>query len=216
MIGIGVTTHNRGDIARITINKILEFAPMICKVVVIDDASDIPFEGATYRFETTVGISRAKNKCLELLDKCSHIFIFDDDFYPIVNNWWLPYTTSPLQHACFTFDRLMIGQYGTYNEFEKPNGCMMYFTMDCINTIGGWDTDFEGYGYEHVNLSDRIYNVGLTPARYIDVPNSGGLFYSFDRDGNIESSIPYFERNITRNTILYNERFFSKEFKPYK
>jgi glycosyltransferase involved in cell wall biosynthesis len=216
MIGIGITSHNRGKVARHTLEQIIKFSPLSCKIVVVDDASIIPFEGATYRFEQNVGISRAKNKCLELLEGCDHLFIFDDDFYPIVDEWWVPYIESKLNHACFTFDRLLINSNEFWNEYEKPNGCMMYFTKCCIETVGGWDTDFQGYGYEHLNFSDRIFNIGLTPARYIDVPNSSTLFYSHDQARTVETSIPYFKRDIARNTLLYNEKFFDKNFKPYK
>lgn len=218
LIGIGCTTHNRGDIARYTFNKLIQFSPPIFKLVVVDDASYNPFEGATYRFNENVGISVSKNKCLELLDDCDHIFVFDDDFYPVAPEWYLPYVNSGLQHACYTFDRMLLAEHDRYNEFEKPNGVMMYFTRNCIDAIGGWDTDFQIYGYEHVNLSDRIFNYGLTPARYIDVVGAHHMFHSFDKTGEIESSVDPLRRGqgILHNTELYLDRYFSKEFKAYK
>lgn len=60
---------------------------------------------ATYRFEENVGIARHKNKCLELLADagCEHLFLFDDDAYPLVEDWWRPYVDSPEPHLMRIF-----------------------------------------------------------------------------------------------------------------
>lgn len=214
MIGIAMTTRNRNETARHTLNQILKYSPTVCKVVVVDDASDVPFEGATHRFDERVGVATAKNKCLELLDTCEHIFLFDDDCAPVVDNWWLGYTTSHLNHANYTFNATCIGQYGTYWEFEKPNGCMIYIKRVVLSQVGGWDDSFKGYGFDHPSWSDRIFNSGLTPARYIDIPNSQCLFEM----AQVPSSFDLAERyeTIPINEKLYHEKFNSKEFKPYK
>ena len=85
-IGIGITTHNRYEVFTHTLKKIREFAPLGTKIAIVDDASKAPVPEATYRFNTNVGIAVAKNKCFELLEDCEHIFLFDDDTYPLVNN----------------------------------------------------------------------------------------------------------------------------------
>ena len=60
MIGIGITTHNRRSTALHAIREIKRLAPQGSKVVVVDDASDVPFPGADYRFEQNAGIAKAK------------------------------------------------------------------------------------------------------------------------------------------------------------
>src|SRR5690606_10124331 len=81
-IGVGITTHNRPEIFAKTLAEMRKHLPPGAKLVVVDDASKEPVAEADYRFEENAGIARAKNKCLELLDGCEHIFLFDDDCYP--------------------------------------------------------------------------------------------------------------------------------------
>lgn len=214
LIGIGITTRNRNEVARHTLNQILKYSPVVCKIVVVDDASDVSFEGATYRFDKNVGVGAAKNKCLELLDNCEHILLFDDDCTPIVDEWWLPYINSGLNHSCYTFDRIELNRTQRYVSYENPNGCMLYFTRKCIDMAGGWDTEFSGFGFEHVEISRRIFNMGLTPARFIDVPNSNSLF----KMAYVESTFGYQERmeTIPINAALYESKLNNKEFKLYK
>ena len=75
MIGIGITTHNRYETFSKTLVEIKRYAPKDAKIVVVDDASDIPVPEATFRFDTNVGIAAGKNKCMELLDECDHLFL---------------------------------------------------------------------------------------------------------------------------------------------
>src|SRR6187402_2101376 len=110
-IGIGVTCHNRHEVARNTLSHICRLMPPDAKIVVVDDAStkEPPFI-PDYRFTTNVGIARAKNKCLELLDGCDHIFLFDDDTFPIADDWWEPYIESPEAHLMYIFEDFADGK----------------------------------------------------------------------------------------------------------
>lgn len=161
------------------------------------------------------GVSYSKNNCLAALHDagCNYFFLFDDDCFindPLALNY---YINSGLEHATYTFDRALIGDGVNYREFEKPNGCMMFFTRKCIDTVGGWDMSFTGYGYEHVNLSDRIFNAGITPARYIDIKSPPNIFQMAD----CETSFTIEDKlNIPANFKLYQQKYYSKEFKPFK
>ena len=108
-IGIGLTTHNRRDVLELSLKHFIAFLPPDSKFVIVDDASEEPYESATFRFEENVGIAKAKNKCLELLEDCEHIFIFDDDCYPIKDGWWAEYVASEepnLMDILKDFDKL--------------------------------------------------------------------------------------------------------------
>lgn len=214
-IGIGITFRNRLETLNHTVRQIQKYLPPFASIVTVDDCSEGDIiQGSSFRFDKNVGLSVAKNKLLSLLDDCDYLFIFDEDTFPIQKGWHIPYIESGLNHACFTFDRKIIDVKSNYIEFEKPNGCMLFFTRKAIQTVGGWDTDFKGFGYEHVNFSDRIFNNGLTPARYIDVHNSSMYF----KLANVRSTFSQEERirTIPINEKLYKERYLSKEFKPYK
>lgn len=221
-IGIAITSHNRPEVCRETFNILNIWRPENSVIVVVDDASTEPPFGywnnymTQYRFENHVGVSVAKNKCLELLSDadCTHYFLFDDDCRPLNNEWWLPYVSSKLHHTCWTFDRKVIdNSHPEYLAFEKPNGCMMYFTNLALLKAGGWDLEFEGFGYEHCNVSDRLFNLGLTPARYIDIRHEKPPFEL----AKCETSFGIDQRRfIPHNLKLYQQKYYSKEFKPFK
>jgi glycosyltransferase involved in cell wall biosynthesis len=229
-IGIAFTEHNRYDIFKKSYDETLKLLPPNCEVVVIDDASNTRVPEATYRFEKNVGISVAKNKCLELLylKGCEHIFLFDSDFYPLVDNWWKPYVESKEPHLMYIFKDFANGRsLNDTNEvykdseivaYDHPRGCMLYLERKCLDLVGGMDTAFTKWGYEHGNLSDRIFMHGLTSFRYMDVVNSKGMFYSDDEQtNNSHSTVVSKQRRecITKNLPLYNERKYKKYFHPF-
>jgi len=203
MIGIGVTVHNRNDMASDTIKRIRELIPLGAKVVIVDDASKVPFEGATFRFGTNVGIATAKNKCLELLDDCDHIFLFDDDCYPMVKNWWKPYIDSAEPHLCYIFKDFVSQALGDCTEIYRDDeiiayshvrGCMIYIDHSVLDKVGGLDNAYRRWGYEHVDWSNRIFNAGITRFRYMDVLGSEKIFYSHDEQQTAKTSVPITER----------------------
>lgn len=215
-IGIAVTTTpNRADI----IEKWYDAYRVSIPGVYVYFHNDTEYKGVVY----------SKNQCLADLvsNGCDYMFLFDDDCLIKDKYFITQYINSQLNHACWNYNRrelkftvlpLLENLYSEptiieFCEYEKPNGCMLFVTKYVVSQVGGFDTDFKGYGYEHVNWSDRIYNNGLTPARYIDIPNSKGLFEMAD----CESSFSYADRmHIPANYELYQQKYYSKEFKPFK
>lgn len=202
-IAIGITTTpNRSHIFAETLKKWQEFCPPNALIWAHVDAG--------YK-----GIPTSKNVVLALCDYADHVFIVDDDIFPVTSGWWLPYTESSLNHACWNYDRKIIDASNQlYDVLETPNGCMLYFTKQAIEKVGGWDTDFMGWSYEHVNLSDRIFNNGLTPARYIDIANTKHIFKIMQCESSIPNSVK--GASIKHNYALYKQNYYSKEFKPFK
>lgn len=226
-IGIGITVHNRNETAKITIDKINEFAPIGAKIVIVDDASEITFAGSDYRFEKQAGIARTKNKCLELLDDCDHIFLFDDDCYPKDKDWHLPYINSKYNHLMYIFGNFSNGKpNGNRRQkeiedaviYENPCGCMIYYKKICIDTVGGMDVGYGVWGFEHPDHSVRIYNAGLTPFKFMDVKDSDKLFFSHDKEQTIQRSVsgPIRAKHISRNEPKYKALGNSSHYIPYK
>lgn len=224
MIGVGITTKNRRGTSLRCINEWKKHLPSDCKLIVVDDNSDEPFPDADYRFEKNAGIAVAKNKCIELLEDCEHVFLADDDIWPISDTWWTPYVHSKQPHLCFTFQTgstLISKTKNIKDELLKVStavrGCLMYFHKSVFERVGGFRTDFIGYGWEHIELTHRIYNSGLTSERYIDVPYSENLFYSLDREREIASSVPLKERYFDLNNKLHLfSKYNSDEYVDYK
>lgn len=223
VIGIGITTHNRYDIFKKTLEEINRLAPANAKIVVVDDASDKPVPEATYRFNQNAGIARAKNKCFELLYNagCEHFFLFDDDCFPVFEDWYKPYIESKEPHLNYIFeeftgpnmpalnDTILLYSDSKVRAYSHVRGCMCYFKRICLDVCGGMSPLFGRWGYEHPDLSNRIYNAGLTLFRYMDVPDSSKLFYSRDEHtGNSDSTVRGAERAeyITVNSKIYDSR----------
>lgn len=227
-VGVGITTHNRYDTFQKTLSEIDKHCPSAFKIVVVDDASTVPVPEATYRYEKNVGIAVAKNKCFELLDDCDHIFLFDDDTYPVTPNWWQPYVQSGEPHLMYIFqdfangrklnDNVLLYQDDKLQSWSHPRGVMCYFQRKCLDKVGGMDPIFGRWGWEHPQLSDRIFNSGLTKFRYADVVGSEKLFYSADEHQTVRSTVLGTARTsqIRRNKDIYISKRGSTEYIPYQ
>lgn len=207
-IGVAITTHNRYDIFKKTYDEISKFLPSGAVLVIVDDASSTPVKESTFRFDENVGIARSKNKCFELLYDagCEHFFLFDDDCYPLVEDWHKPYIESREPHLNYIFtsfkgskqavdNNVLLYTDWEINAYSHPRGCMCYFKRVCLDKVGGMHPVFGKWGYEHPDLSNRIYNAGLTSFRYMDVVGSDKLIYSHDEHTfNKDSTITIDER----------------------
>jgi len=227
-IGIGITTRNRPSELQRCINALSWYSHVDMKLVVVDDASDKPYFKSNHYFEKNVGIAVAKNKCLELLDDCEHIFLFDDDTHPIAPNWWVPYIESGEPHLMYVFENFATGRKlndtaKIYEDdkivaYSHARGCMLYYHSSVLQHVGGMDKAFGTWGWDHVSLSDRIYNAGLTRFRYADAKGSNGLFYSADEHQAAMSTCVGRDRQIQiqRNKPIYESKYNSSEYVPYK
>lgn len=227
-IGIGITTHNRNQLVASTYAKIKALSPN-AKIVVVDDASNEPvnINGYVYRFPVNVGIARAKNKCIELLQDCDHIFLFDDDTYPIADKWYEPYVNSSEHHLMYCFkdwadgtpvgDDEIIYSDGNIVAHSAARGCMLYVDRQVINTVGGMDVRYGKAMEEHGDWSNRIYNAGLTTFKNMDVADSDLLIYSMDQHKAVSSSISRADREsgLMVNRAMAHERQSSSEYAPY-
>lgn len=230
-IGIGITTQNRRQVALDSLVEIKKYSPN-AKIVIVDDCSHDPFPNADFRFTDIAGVAKAKNKCLELLEDCDYIFLFDDDCYPISEGWEQYYITAYEKKDChqmqFIFDKLKSGfktgndavtDFGLLLGYSNPCGTMIFLTNKCLKTIGGFDTDFGRYGYEHIEYSRRAFNAGLTVHPFMDIKESGKLFFSLDQQQEIRCT---FNNTIEKrklyekNKQLYLDKYNDKHFKPFK
>lgn len=183
-IVIAITTHDRNDLLAEALRHHQAHLPPNARLIVVDDASAKPVDGADYRFEDNVGVARAKNKCLELAMRtgAEHLFLFDDDTWPISDDWWKPYLDSPEPHLAHSWNLQKIFADDRHTAWHASGGTVLYYTREVIADVGGMRTDFGTWGCEHVNLSDRIHNRGWTSWRYADITGAERLFYECDRE----------------------------------
>lgn len=197
-IGIAITTKNRKDSFWNCYHKHVDFWPKNAIMKVIDAGSSENYSNSDYMFENGATISEAKNKSIQLLYEagCTDLFLFDDDTFPLKKDWYKPYLEAKQHHLCFTFwkPRRQLAEHGLVLHYLS-NGCAMYYSKHCIDTVGGFDTGFKNK-YEHVSLSQRIHNAGLTPLGiHLDVANSDQLIYCLDKDNAIQRSFTAKEMN---------------------
>lgn len=234
-IAICITTRNRLKTFVKGWNYQFRFAPPDSRIFIVDDASDyrpayydLPENAEGYGFDEQVGIARAKNKCLEMAYNwgADHIFLFDNDCFPIVQDWWKPYVEHKEPHLMYQFklpgkpsnDMQELYRDDQTVAYTHTRGAMLYVERRVLDIVGGMDTRYGEAMYEHTDWTNRIHNAGLTTYRAMDVPNSHKLLYCFDEDGSIESSIPVHikRRNMNRNRGLYQKSKTSKEYKEFR
>ena len=215
MIGIGICTFNRNKILNETISKIRQFTSLPYKLVIVDDGSPISAKQATFRFEKNQGSPIAKNKCLELLDDCEHIFLFDDDTYPIKEGWQQAYIGSGVKHLNYTF-KYQHTIVDNMRHLENPNGCMMYIHSSVLKKVGGFDTGFIKYGYWHGAYSNRVFNAGLIPHPFMDLVDSKEYIYCHDQSPGNRSATLNRSSFIPQNRRRYHEKIDSTEYISYK
>ena len=226
-VGVGITVHNRYDVFLKTYNEFKKYLPKGSKLIIIDDDSAKPVLEATYRFEQNVGIAAAKNKCIELLEDCENIFLFDDDTYPISSDWWKPYVESKEPHLMYLFqdfaknprlnDCVQLYNDGIIKAYSHPRGCMLYLHNSVIKSVGGMNINYGKWGNEHVDLSNRIFNKGLTSFRYADVVGSENLIHSGDEHEEVQTTVGALERQkcLAASNNLLRQSFESTEYIDY-
>jgi len=228
-IGIGITTRNRREVLEDSFKNWNKYLPKNSKIVVVDDNSDVAYKYSDYYFKKNVGISKAKNKCLELLQDCDYIFLADDDVYPKTYDWYIPYVNSGLNHLCVSFetndkgqrfahDVFVKEQIGDYNIFNKGNGCLLFITNKVLKEVGGFREDFVMWGNEHVEYSNRIFNKGLVEHPFVDYKHSLRLFHIKDYYGDVESSVPNDKKSsyMSENTKTLEKYIKSKDYVEYR
>lgn len=234
-IGVGVTTRNRWEVLGRTLEDIRSRVPEGTPIVVVDDASDKPgvISDANilwHRFENNVGIARAKNKCLEVLynEGVDHMFLFDDDAWPIAEDWYLPYCKSPEPHLMRIFPDLSGPTklrdirviYGDPNllAYTGPRGMMLYVERRVLDVVGGMDVAYGKWGYEHGDWSNRIHNAGLTTWRFADVNGGEKLIYSLDEHEQIDRSTNRDERHALAkvNVKRYHANWNSSAYQEFR
>lgn len=223
-IGIAITTHNRHEVLKRAIEKHMKHLPSGALVVVIDDGSSpaavVPANVKLFRHDQSCGIVASKNASLTaLVDAgCEHIFLWDDDAWPITDNWHLPYIESPEPHLAYQFldlagprkinDMTVLYRDDKHIAYTGQRGVMLYYHRSAIDKVGGFDPVYGRGMYEHPDLALRIHNAGLSTWAFADVAGSEKLIHSMDEYEEGARSIPRPEREALAksNAVIYSAR----------
>lgn len=176
-IGIAISTHNRAGVLSQALVHQLRYLPAGALVVVVDDGSKppavVPDRLKLIRHDKSLGIVASKNASLTaLMDAgCEHLFLWDDDTWPIADGWWLPYIESPEPHLAYQFldlagarklhDIAELYRDDKHVAYTGQRGVMLYYHRSAIELVGGFDPIYGRGMYEHSDLALRIHNAGL-------------------------------------------------------
>lgn len=185
-------------------------------------------------------IAKAKNKCLKPLvdNKCDYYIMIDDDV--ILND---SKAIDFYVDACNKFHFLHLHLTNYFKDKEYPNnpiidsnslytiekysydnGVFLIFDKEIIEKVGGWDTNFDGYGGEHSNFARRsgaICNIPCFSA--IPIVFDNNMIIAIDAQSkklkqyelceNVEDEIRSFliTNNLTSSTVKSKMAFKANE-----
>lgn len=226
MIGIGITTKDRPEQLAKTVTAIRKYTSSVDYYIHVVNDGGAPIEnwkelGIDSYTENpeSLGIPSAKNQNLvELLrhTACHHIFLFDDDTFPIKEGWHTIFIDLNVPHSMYIFATLgnqtrgvkLLGTNGNLGWYDHVRGCLLYYKREVIERVGGFDPIFGIGMYEHTDLSDRIHAFGLTRHPYNAPLNGSEYIYCLDQDQAIPSTFDQALRNrlIRSNRPLKMQR----------
>ena len=197
-IGIGVTTYNRPGCLAMWKYSIARHTFMNNVLIYVAEDTDSDRKGVAYR----------KNECLRALQDCDHIFLFDDDCYPIKDGWVENFISSGENHLLFLNEtHRKISQDDSKAWYHDCGGVFMYFKRDCLDKVGAFNEKFSIWGFEHAEYSNRIHLKGLTKHNYQSLLNTSEFIYSCDY------SNPYHNSSIGTEEKIH---YFKQNFELYK
>jgi len=184
-IGIGILTWRRAEFVRdkiIPAIKQYTLSEHAIAVSVNSKEAEAVFheDGTVYSYGDgkNLGVAGGKNRimCWFLQHKLEHLFLFEDDTWPIKRGWdeWyrLGHATTGVQAVTFQPDDFYQGvtQHGPRaGQYEAVathvDGMMMLSaTRHAVETIGGMHRNFEGInGQEHSEWMTRANRARLCP-----------------------------------------------------
>lgn len=194
-IGIGVTNYKRPDMLNKFLAELYDNTTYDHHLVIATDTDD-----------DRKGIAFRKNECLRALKDCDHIFLFDDDCYPIKKGWEDYFINSGYNHLLYL--NASHNHFDTTGELELYKDCggvFMYMTKGAVERVGAFNEEYKLYSFEHAEYSIRILGEhGIYPM----LKDTGKYIYAEDYSNpNHKSSITDLEKTklIRQNFPLFIE-----------
>ena len=184
IVGIGVTSYKREGLLDVWRSQFRASAPNTAYAL-------------TYQYDSDgnrLGVAGVKNKCLQRLMElcpCDYFFLFDDDCFPAKEGWaeyFIDMHKRTGQHH-FLYNkpggiRQVVESKDGIDSYNNCLGCFSFLTKEVIEKVGGYNTAYQIYGYEHAEYSRRVYMAGLnTMGLYLTPQDIDKYIYSMDADG---------------------------------
>lgn len=224
-IGIAISSFNRPELTNRCLYEWKRWYPK-AEIIVVDDCSTNPPDHIDFRFEINQGVAKVKNACIDLLldRECDHLFLVDNDIFPVDGEGLYKYVNSNHKHMSFTFTHRMDGVKIT-DELEMceilndntfvythPLGCMLYFDSHVFDTVKGYDENYGMYGFEHVDISLEVHENKITERPFMDIPFSLKHFYSYDFFSTHDTQISCLDEAVRVDSISKAKRYFNSKW----
>lgn len=149
------------------------------------------------------GVAHTKNRCLASLEGLEHIFLADDDVYPLFLGSVTRYVTDPEPHLMLSWGshRLLERKDG-YATFRWPRGVLLYLHRSVVERVGGMRTEFGTGGHEHVEYSRRIHQAGLTRHMFADLDRNPREFWHAEDMPRPGETVRQFSARKRRHTTI--------------
>lgn len=201
-IGVGILSYNRASCLRRLVESIIKTTDLRRTTVFIsDDASTDP-DTCRYLDElsanhniivirniTRLGIAGNSNRLLRCLARFEYGILLNDDVEILDQGWEYFYPDAIQKTGFHHFMYRQPGVYGaergeaiTKNEIdlekvvERPHGAVLAFSHHMFRTVGYFDESYGLYGMEHVDWSQRAWELGLQEHGFFDVAGAGRFF----------------------------------------
>jgi len=199
-VGIGIVTYNRPWCLKQIVEGIQKHTTGTYDLFISDDGSTdgetlpwIAQSGIPFETGSNKGVVYSKNRILTRFRDYDYIFIVEDDLCIFGDGWnelyikaieesgnqhfnFIPFEIipDPTKEMASKIVAVGISEYPscTVASCSRLSGVMMVVTQKVLQTVGGLDFRFRGYGYGHCEYTERIHKAGLTEFRYAAIVES--------------------------------------------
>ncbi len=201
-IGVGILSYNRAASLQRLIQSIVNNTDLRRTTIFIsDDASTDSATNAyldelarnpnliVLRNQHRLGVAGNSNRLLRCLARFRYGLLLNDDVEIIGSNWEYFYPAAldrtGLHHLLYRQqgvygaergDAIAVAGLTLHKVVDKPHGAVLAFTQHFVQQVGYFDEQYGMYGMEHVDWSQRAWELGVQGPGFFDVAGSDRLF----------------------------------------
>lgn len=242
-IGIGILSYERPESLKRLVNSIIKHTDLRKTTIFISDDNSSNQELQEYlsslestnnftiiKNDTRIGIAGNSNRLLRCLSRFKYGILLNDDVEILQSGWEHHYIDvmkrTDMHHLCYT----QVGVYGakpgetcTRNGIilrksnAKPHGAVLVFSNTMLSRCGYFDESYGIYGMEHIDWSQKAWEMKLQEQGFFDVNGSDKFFKIHsetssvsDKDQHLKNARSLFQ-NRTSGVVLPTERSAVKE-----
>ena len=202
-IGVGILSYNRHDSLKRCIDSILAYTDLTKTTIFVSDDASTDERTVSYleslkqngnlviiMNQKRLGVAGNSNRLLRCLERFDYGILLNDDVQVTKEGWEHFYPKAMSVTGYHHYVQKHDGVYGTRSGSEvlvnnvrmkrieeKPQGAVLAFTHQMLDTCGYFDESYGLYGMEHVDWSSRPFESGLQPHGFYDVDGSSEYFF---------------------------------------